>query len=181
MAIVAIGLAALLVAADQLIKYFVAAFLKPVGAVSVVDNLIDLIYYENHGMSFGMMEGARWIFVIFTAVAMVVMIYLLFRNKNEKKMYYISIALIIGGGVGNMIDRILYGYVIDYFRVSFFPPICNFADYCIVIGAVLLAVYILFFSSFFKTEKTKNAEKIGSLDEEAEVSKEDKDGSSLGK
>lgn len=153
MAIIAIGLAALLVAVDQLIKYFVVAFLKPVGAVSVVDNLIDLVYYENQGMSFGMMEGARWIFVIFTAVAMVVMIYLLFRNKNEKKLYYLSIALIIGGGVGNMIDRILYGYVVDYFRLSFFPPICNFADYCIVIGAMLFAVYILFFSNFFKSDK----------------------------
>lgn len=153
MAIIALGLAALLVAIDQLIKYFVVAFLKPVGAVSVVDNLIDLVYYENKGMSFGMMEGARWIFVIFTAVAMVVMVYLLFRNKNEKRLYYLSIGLIIGGGIGNMIDRILYGYVVDYFRLSFFPPICNFADYCIVIGAVLFAVYILFFSSFFKSDK----------------------------
>ena len=115
MAIIALGLAALLVAADQLIKYFVVAYLQPVGAVSVIDNLIDLVYYENTGMSFGMLEGARWVFVIFTAIAMVVMVYLLFRNKNEKKLYYISIALIIGGGIGNMIDRILYGYVIDYF------------------------------------------------------------------
>lgn len=153
MAIIALGLAALLVAADQLIKYFVAAYLQPVGAVNVIDNLIELVYYENTGMSFGMLEGARWIFIIFTAVAMAVMIYLLFRNKNEKKLYYISIALIIGGGIGNMIDRILYGYVIDYFRLSFFPPICNFADYCIVIGAVLLAVYVLFFSNFFNSGK----------------------------
>ncbi len=161
MAIIALGLAALLVAADQLIKYFVVAYLQPVGAVSVIDNLIDLVYYENTGMSFGMFEGARWIFVIFTAIAMVVMVYLLFRNKNEKKLYYISIALIIGGGIGNMIDRILYGYVIDYFRLSFFPPICNFADYCVVIGAILFAVYVLFFSDFFISEKKlENTEKI---------------------
>lgn len=158
MAIIALGIAALIVAADQLIKYFVAAYLQPVGAVNVIDNLIELVYYENTGMSFGMLEGARWIFIIFTAAAMVVLIYLLFRNKNEKKLYYISISLIIGGGIGNMIDRILYGYVIDYFRLSFFPPVCNFADYCIVIGAVLLAVYVLFFSSFFNSEKqTKNS------------------------
>lgn len=153
MAVISLVLAALLIAADQIIKYLVVAFLKPVGTVSVIDNLVDLVYYENTGMSFGMMEGARWIFVIFTAAAMAVLVYLLFRNKNEKKLYYISIALIIGGGVGNLIDRILYGYVIDYFRVSFFPPICNFADYCIVIGAVLLAVYVLFISDYFKTEK----------------------------
>ena len=53
---------------------------------------------------------------------------------------------LIGGGIGNLIDRIAYGYVVDYLSLTFFSPVCNFADYCITIGVILLAVYLLFFS-----------------------------------
>ena len=66
-------------------------------------------------------------------------------DKSEK-------AVIIGGGIGNLIDRIFYGYVIDYISLSFFPPVCNFADYCITVGTVLLMVYVLFFSEVGKKE-----------------------------
>ena len=63
--------------------------------------------------------------------------------------------LIIGGGIGNLIDRIFYGYVIDYISLSFFPPVCNFADYAITIGTILLIIYVLFFSNTFD-----NSEKV---------------------
>ena len=65
-------------------------------------------------------------------------------------------ALMIGGAVGNMIDRIIRGFVIDFLKLSFFPPVCNFADYCLTVGAVLLLVYILFFSSIAE----KNDERL---------------------
>ena len=66
--------------------------------------------------------------------------YKIIKTKTPKKV------AIIGGGIGNLIDRIFYGYVIDYLSLSFFPPVCNFADYCITVGAVLLVLYIIFFS-----------------------------------
>ena len=62
--------------------------------------------------------------------------------------------MIIGGGVGNLIDRILNSYVVDYLSLTFFPPVCNFADYVIVVGVILLAVWFLFFS-----DKAENKEK----------------------
>ena len=65
-------------------------------------------------------------------------------------------AVIIGGGIGNLIDRIFYGFVVDYISVSFFPPVCNFADYCITVGTLLLIVYVLFFSNVMKSEKKVN-------------------------
>ena len=70
--------------------------------------------------------------------------------------------MIIGGGLGNLFERIFLGYVVDYLSLSFFPPICNFADYCITAGTVCLIVYLLFFSDFMKNDKKKEK-----LDEQA--------------
>ena len=64
-------------------------------------------------------------------------------------------SLIIGGGLGNLIERVFMGYVTDYLSLSFFPPICNFADYCITAGTVCLIVWLLFFSDFMKSDKKK--------------------------
>ena len=64
-------------------------------------------------------------------------------------------ALIIGGGLGNLFERIFLGYVVDYLSLSFFSPVCNFADYCITAGTVCLIVYLLFFSDFLKSDKAK--------------------------
>jgi signal peptidase II len=68
----------------------------------------------------------------------------MFKKRPKSKLFYITAALIIGGGIGNLIDRVAYGYVVDYLSLTFFRPVCNFADYCIVIGVILLAVYLLF-------------------------------------
>ena len=77
---------------------------------------------------------------------------MIIKNGNKSKLFSISAALIIGGGIGNLIDRIFLGYVIDYLQLSFFSPVCNFADYCISIGTVLLVINLLLFSDM-KDEK----------------------------
>ena len=71
------------------------------------------------------------------------------------KFFYICSALIVGGGIGNLIDRIFYGYVIDYLSLSFFPPVCNFADYCITAGTVMLIIYVMFFAESKKADANK--------------------------
>ncbi|MDO4831402.1 MAG: signal peptidase II, partial [Clostridia bacterium] len=95
----------------------------------------------------------RWVFVALTSVLLFVIIFIMFKKRPKGKMFYIAAGLIIGGGIGNLIDRIFYGYVIDYLSLSFFPPVCNFADYCITIGTVLLIIYLLFFSNVFDSSK----------------------------
>ncbi|RGH89804.1 signal peptidase II [Ruminococcus bromii] len=82
-------------------------------------------------------------------------IYYVQEETVRKDVLYFC-ALIIGGGIGNLIDRIFYGFVVDYISVSFFPPVCNFADYCITVGTLLLIVYVLFFSNVMKSEKKVN-------------------------
>lgn len=155
MAFIALILAAVLAIIDQVIKYFVAIYLQPVGTVSVIDNLFKLTYVENRGVAFGMFSDMRWIFVAFTSILIIVIILIMFTKHPKGTFFYICSALIIGGGIGNLIDRIFYGYVIDYLSLSFFPPVCNFADYCITAGTVLLVIYVLFFSELLNSESKK--------------------------
>ena len=125
---IAVAVGIVLAIADQIIKFFVSTNLKEIGSVSVIDNLLSFTYVENNGVAY------------------------MFKKKPKSKLFYASVALVIGGGIGNLIDRIFYGYVIDYISLSFFPPVCNFADYCITVGTVLLMVYVLFFSEVGKKE-----------------------------
>ena len=149
MPFVALVIGIIIAAFDQLIKYFVSEYLQPVGTVSVIDNLFSLTYVENRGVAFGMFSDMRWLFVAVTVALIIFILVYMFKKRPREKVFYISTALIIGGGIGNLIDRIFYGYVIDYLSLSFFPPVCNFADYCITAGTVILMIYLLFFSDIF--------------------------------
>ncbi len=161
MAILYLAIALLLVILDQVIKYFVVIQLKPVSAVTAIPHILDLVYVENRGVAFGMFSDLRWLFVVITGVVIVAFTILLIKNAKSSKLFSLSAALIIGGGIGNLVDRIVRGYVIDYLRLSFFPPVCNFADYCITAGTVLLVIYLLFYSDLgndIKLEKNKNCD-----------------------
>ena len=147
----AIGIA--LAVIDQVIKYLVVANIDENQVVPVINNLLNFTHIHNEGVAFGMFDGMRWFFVALTVVLLAGIIGIMFKKRPSGKMFYVSVALIVGGGIGNLIDRVLFGYVIDYISLSFFPPICNFADYCITFGTALLMIYILFFSDFFKKEE----------------------------
>lgn len=155
MPILALFLASSIVLTDQLIKYLVVYALKPVGTVTAIPGLLDFTYVENRGAAFGMLENHRWFFIIATILVMAFLIVLLFRKSGKSKLFVTSVVLIVGGGIGNLIDRIFLGYVVDYLQLSFFPPVCNFADYCVVAGTALLMIYILFFSDAMNKEKKR--------------------------
>lgn len=159
MTFVAIAIGLLLAVLDQVIKYFVSADLKPMGSVTIIDNILNFTYVENRGVAFGMFSGMRWVFIALTALLICAIIIYMFKRKPQSKLFYVCVALIIGGGIGNLIDRIFYGYVIDYISLSFFSPVCNFADYCITIGTALLVIYVLFFSKEFNEQKKVKAKK----------------------
>lgn len=159
MTFVAIAIGLLIAVLDQVIKYFVSVGIKPVGSVPVIDNILNFTYVENRGVAFGMFSGMRWVFIALTALLICAIIIYMFKRKPQSKLFYVCVALIIGGGIGNLIDRIFYGYVIDYISLSFFSPVCNFADYCITVGTVLLVIYVLFFSKEFNEQKKVKAKK----------------------
>lgn len=153
MPFISLIIGAVLVIIDQIIKYFVSVYLQPVGSVSVIDNLFSLTYVENKGVAFGMFSDMRWVFVALTSVLLAIIIFYMFKKRPKGKFFYVCAALIIGGGIGNLIDRIFYGYVIDYLSLSFFPPVCNFADYCITAGTIMLVIYLLFFYDVLDSSK----------------------------
>lgn len=147
--------AVLIVVIDQLLKLLVVNTIKTGGSLEVLGGLINFQYVENRGMAFGMLKDCRWVFIIFTVIVVVGVIIYMIKTKPQSKFLLTSLALILGGGVGNLIDRIFLGYVVDYIQLSFFSPVCNFADYCITIGTVLLIIYILFFSPINEKDNNK--------------------------
>ena len=153
MPVIALIIGAAIAALDLFFKMLVLLYLKPVGTVKVFGDIFKLTYVENRGVAFGMFQGMQWIFIAVTVIMLFLIIFYMFKKRPQGKLVYIASALIIGGGIGNLIDRIYYGFVIDYLSFSFFPPVCNFADYCITIGVFLLAVYLLFFTDSFKNGK----------------------------
>lgn len=153
------AIAALVVAVDQITKYFVVQNVKPQGSVGFIPHILDFVYSENRGVAFGMFQDATWLFVVLTSVVIVGFLILLIKNYKTSRLFSVASALIIGGGIGNLIDRIRLGYVVDFLQLSFFHPICNLADYAITFGTVLLIVYLLFFYRP-KKEKTLNDENV---------------------
>lgn len=172
MHIVALVIAVIAVIIDQFIKYgCVALFgitaeqlsadvVKSINVeeIELIPGLYSLTFVPNFNGALGMFANLKWFLVIFTVIALAILIYIVIKKKFDSKLFYISSGLIIGGGIGNLIDRIFLGYVIDNLSISFFPPVCNFADYCVTIGAVLLAIFILFYYKPDKKEKGSSNE-----------------------
>lgn len=142
--------------AAELIRELVINNIKPVGSIAVIPGLFTLRYSENRGVAFGLFQNGTVFFAITTSIVIILFVILLIKNYKKSKLFSVSAALIIGGGLGNLFERIVYGYVTDYLSLSFFSPICNFADYCITAGTVCLIVYLLFFSDFLKSGKKKS-------------------------
>lgn len=110
--------------------------------IVVIPNLLELGIVYNRGAAFGIFQNNRWIFILFTVLAIFCFIYIIFIKVVDDKLFIISSIFVVGGGIGNLIDRIFRGFVIDYIKLSFFPPFFNFADICISVGGALLIVYV---------------------------------------
>lgn len=145
MKILVLLLSSLIIALDQLFKFCVANNLKPNGNLTVIEGLLNFTYLENRGAAFGVLSDQRWLFILTTLLIIGFFVYIIFAKPINSKLFCFSAAFIIGGGIGNLIDRVFLGYVIDYIQLSFFPPVCNFADYCITAGTILLLIWIIFY------------------------------------
>lgn len=146
MEIIILLLSAAAVVIDQALKGLVLQNLKPAGSVTAIPGLLNFTYLENRGAAFGMLQNQLWFFIIVVSIIVIAIIVALFRYNNHEFFSYAATALIIAGGIGNLIDRVRYGFVVDYISVSFFPPIFNFADCCVTVGTVCLIIHFLFFA-----------------------------------
>lgn len=183
MAYVILLAAAALVGVDQLIKYWAVTELSQVDTIPLINGVLHLTYVENQGAAFSMLSGKQWLLILLTAVMIGIGVWLLLSGRLKGKFLMWSAGLVIAGGVGNLIDRVINGFrfaepgqrltflehignsfVIDYidFRAINFA-IFNFADCCVVIGTILIAGYILISDS-----KKARAEKLLKAEEPPE-------------
>ena len=124
---------------DQLTKLIAVERLKPVGTVPIIKDVFHFTFTTNDGMAFGMLDDQRWIFLTISTITIIIMGIILYTGKLSNKLYTVSVSMIISGGIGNMIDRLTTGEVVDFldFRLINFA-IFNLADTIVCIGAGIL-------------------------------------------
>jgi len=141
----ALLLSALLVGLDQLLKLWAIQALKPVGTYPIINNVLHLTYVENRGAAFGMMEGQKWLLVWATALVLLVLVFVILGGRIKQKFPLFTVAVILGGGIGNLIDRVYRGYVVDYVHVKIINfAVFNFADVCVTMGTLVLVCWLIF-------------------------------------
>ncbi len=150
---------------DQVSKYLVVENIELHGTIPFIPNFMSFYHTRNTGAAFSMFSNNRWVFMVMSVFAMVVMTWLLVKEYNRHKLMTVSLAMVLGGGIGNMIDRVRLGYVVDFFKTEFIDfAIFNVADCFVSVGAVLLAVYVMFYDS--KVEAKIKAEKSPEVEAE---------------
>lgn len=134
--------------ADQLTKYWVSLQIKPHSTVPLIEHVLHFTYAENTGAAFSIFRGMQSFLVLLTSIGMaLIFVYMVSLKAEGKGLLKLSLALILAGGVGNLIDRLRLGYVIDFIDVRLIKfAIFNVADICISIGVFLLIVDSLFVS-----------------------------------
>ena len=153
---------ALLVAADQAIKLWTITALaaQPGARQEFLPGLLNFRYVKNTGAAFSFFENGTVFFAVFTSVVLIAMTVLLIRvRKRNIRLLNAAITLILAGGIGNLIDRVARGFVVDMFEFDFISfPIFNFADVLICVGTGLLFIFILFFYEKYFPSKKKRTE-----------------------
>ncbi len=134
-----------LIVIDQISKYLALNNLANIGSIPIIENIFHLTYVENRGAAFGMFQNNQIVFVIVAVVASIVGLYYIYKKKLNL-LGNISIVLIISGAIGNLIDRVRLGFVVDYFDFRFiWDYVFNVADIFVVFGTILLCIYIIVF------------------------------------
>jgi signal peptidase II len=145
---------------DQISKYIVVQTLPLYDSVTLIDGFFSFTHIQNRGAAWGMFSEHRWVFLAATAIAIIVLPIILYRFRKLHALFGTSMSLIIGGAVGNMIDRLFLGYVIDFLEFTFIDfPVFNIADICIVVGTFMMAAYILFFDKTLFVDTKNKKEK----------------------
>ena len=135
-----------LVALDQLVKYLVRIQIPLHGSVPFLPHLVELTYVQNTGAAFSLFSQHAWLLAVVSALASLLLAAILIKGVVRHPFGRLSIAVVLAGAVGNLIDRVCLGYVVDMFKLLFMNfAIFNVADICVVCGGIAAAVYFIFF------------------------------------
>ena len=145
-------LAAALVALDQLVKYLVSHNIPLGGHVPLLPHLVELTYFQNTGAAFSMLEEHTWLLTLISALVAVVIVAVMAKKVVRHRFGLVCLSVVLAGAVGNLIDRLFFGFVTDMFQTTFISfAVFNVADICVVLGGIAFCVYFLFF--YDKLEK----------------------------
>lgn len=138
----------LIIVLDQATKHLAKVNFYPNNDLDLIPGIFELTYLENRGAAFGIFQDKKFLLVGLTSIVILFMIFYLVKNKNLNKWIKLCLILIIGGAIGNLLDRIYLGYVVDFFHFYitdvFDFPVFNVADISVVCGSILLSIILLF-------------------------------------
>ena len=144
MVLLLIGIIVGIVFADQLTKWLAVIYLQGEASFPLWKGVLHFTYAKNEGAAFGMLSNHRWVFMLFSVIAIVALLVYLFYFRPKSRFVKITLAMIIGGGIGNMIDRCWLGYVIDFIDFTLIDfAIFNVADSFVTVGAFMLMGYLI--------------------------------------
>ena len=131
------------IALDRLVKLWLVAGYMPGETTAVIGDFFHITYVQNRGVAFSMLEGHEQMILIGTSVLLAAgLVFLLATCRKNPALFNTGLALVCGGGIGNVIDRATFGYVVDMFDFGWFP-VFNVADICICVGCGLMLLYVL--------------------------------------
>jgi signal peptidase II len=135
------------VVVDQVSKILVIKYLKDIVSVELIPGIFRFTYVENRGAAFGMLSDNRWVFMIISTLAIGALIVYLWKFRPDSRLACLALSMIAGGGIGNMIDRVALGYVVDFIDFCAFPNlwmwVFNIADAFVCVGAGLLILWLI--------------------------------------
>lgn len=147
----------LIVAFDQLTKYFAKLYLYGKSAVPFIKGVAELVYAENTGIAFSMLKNGRWFFIITTVALTIVCMYYMYKKAQDRLWLFWSLGVIVSGAIGNLIDRVYLGYVVDFINPTFVNfAVFNIADCAVTLGACSLICFLLY--DMFKDMKNNKEE-----------------------
>ena len=153
---------------DQGSKLLVVHFLDRGNPFELIPGVFRFTYVENRGAAFGMLDDKRWIFLILSTVGILAFLFYLWRYRPKSILGCLALCFIIGGGIGNMIDRILLGYVIDFLDFCAFPNlwywVFNVADSFVCVGAGMMVLWLI-----LETVKESKEKKKATVGDETHV------------
>lgn len=140
-------LALIVVIADQVLKYWIHNQLAVGETIEFIPSLLSITHVHNTGAAWSILEGQMWFFYIVTLIVVGVVIYYM-QTIDNQPLLQTSLALVLGGAIGNFIDRLFHRYVIDMFQLEFINfPIFNIADIALTVGVLLMIIYMIFFDA----------------------------------
>lgn len=140
-------IAAVLIVADYITKLWAERVLTKISSIPLIENVFHLTYVENRGIAFGMFSGGRVVFIAVSIIVMAVLLIIVFKTPKDTRTVWLKggTSLVIAGAIGNLIERLVKGYVVDFFDFRLINfPVFNVADIAVCVGVVMLLIHFLF-------------------------------------